>query len=145
MPLTNRRLSAILATCCSLALPAATFAAQDAYGVLSVSMTVLSSCEASANGDLALPGVAPLSTTFAADVNCPLAVPYHASIDADAKTGLIQPNNNSGTVFAGPQHLQLSQPVLPGSSKTHAAAPESAIARPASVASLHPVMLTISY
>lgn len=86
-------------------------AAETANGALAVSMTVLSSCEARANGGASfdVADAANQGSADAATVTCPVAYPFRASLGYGAATGFIRSDGAAGLVFTGARRVELSR------------------------------------
>jgi hypothetical protein len=86
-------------------------AAGAAHGALTVSMTVLSSCEvrADSGASFGVAGVANQGPADAATVTCPVAYPFRASLAYGAATGFVESGGDAGLVFTGARRVELSQ------------------------------------
>lgn len=84
-------------------------AAETTVGALLVSMTVLPSCEVSANSGVLYGVAANQRPGDAATVTCPFAYPFRASLAYGAATGSVESHDEAGLVFTGARRIELSQ------------------------------------
>ena len=99
MLVTDGKSVGCLASGLFLVLQTTLVAAEDANGVLAVSLTVLTSCVVNVNP----------SPATNAEVSCPQAYPYRARISSGVMAGMIPNDIDSKPFFTGAQLLDLPQ------------------------------------